>query len=62
MEGRDQAMAEFNRALELDPASARVKNFIAYKLLHAGRFEECLAMSRNAVALDPLNDFLQGKL
>ncbi len=48
------AEAEFRRAVELAPGSARAIDGLAYLLAVQGRLAEAEAMSRQAIVLDPL--------
>ena len=48
------AAAAYQKALELDPQSAEIRDQYAQYLLLVGRFDEGLAEERRAMALDPL--------
>ncbi|MDO8834169.1 MAG: tetratricopeptide repeat protein [Vicinamibacterales bacterium] len=45
----------FERALAINPSSALARHRYSLLLMSAGRFDEALAMSRQAVELDPLS-------
>lgn len=53
----DAAEEHFDRALELDPSSARARRLYAAYLRNLGRFEEALKEIRVAQELDPLFAF-----
>jgi len=50
----DEALAEFRRALELDPSLAETRAHYAFHLQLRGRSEEALAEMRTARRIDPL--------
>ncbi len=49
----DQALAEANRALELDPFSRTVNNSLAFTYFMARRYPEAIAQFRKTIELDP---------
>ena len=51
----EEAIAEFQRAVELDPAYAAAHLNLAYAYERSGRVEEAIAGYRKALALDPNN-------
>jgi TolB-like protein len=56
------AEAEFRRALTLNPGSAEAHHWYAHLLVSSGRFEESLAESERALALDQLNPIINAHL
>jgi tetratricopeptide (TPR) repeat protein len=55
-----QALADFDRAVALAPASGQVRVFRGIGLARVGRYEEALKELEVAAALDPLNGSLRG--
>jgi TolB-like protein/Tfp pilus assembly protein PilF/class 3 adenylate cyclase len=53
----DRAIAEHQRALELDPLSLAINVDLGYSLYMAGRYPEAIAQVRKALELDP-NSYL----
>ena len=47
------AEPEFRRAIQLDPAAARIHRLYAQGLMSRGRFDEAIAQSKTAASLDP---------
>ncbi len=52
------AVRSFERALELDPAASEIYMQYSHGMLLAGLFDECVAMARHAVAIDPRDDYV----
>ncbi len=50
---RDEALAQSERALELDPYNIKVQSFHALVLLYARRYDEVIATTRTALRLQP---------
>lgn len=53
---------EFQRALRLQPGSARTRHFYGMELMMLSRFEESADQLRRALSLDPLSPFLNADL
>ena len=49
----DEAMAQIERALELDPFNVIVRSFYAVDLLYVRRYDEAIAEARKALAMQP---------
>ncbi len=49
----EEAVAEGNRARDLDPISPNIVAFLIYDYIAAGRYDEAMAESRKALAFDP---------
>jgi serine/threonine-protein kinase len=53
----EQALADFNRAIQLDPNLVSAYNSRGAVLMHVGLLDDALADFRTAQRLDPFNDF-----
>jgi TolB-like protein/predicted Zn-dependent protease len=51
----DEAMAEIDRALSIDPFNVTIHSFRAVDLLLARRFDDAIAQARKALSMDPRN-------
>jgi len=51
----DEAMAQIDRALSLDPFNVTIHSFRAVDLLLARRFDDAIAQARKALSMDPRN-------
>jgi tetratricopeptide (TPR) repeat protein len=58
----DEAMAQVDRALGLDPFNVTIHSFRAFDLLFARRFDEAVAEARKALAMEPANPVALGGL
>ena len=58
----EEAVAEGNRARDLDPISPNIIAFLIYDYIAAGRYGEAMAESREVLALDPNVVFVQASI